>query len=96
MIGHAPIPRRDHHDFVSLRLEPGWRLERRLYQGKPLNHLYFAHREPFNRLLALTQQNRSSGVNRLGTAIAPPQLQPLAFGGNPIRLQVISFRPSTR
>ena len=81
---------------MSLRLEPGWRLERRLYQGKPLNHLYFAHREPFNRLLALTQQNRPSGVNRLGTAIAPPQLQPLALGGNPIRLQVISFRPSTR
>ena len=96
MIGRAPIPRRDHHDFVSLRLEPGCRLERRLYQGKHLIHLYFAHRGPFNRLLALTQQNQSSGVNRLDTAISPPQLQPLAFGGNPIRLQVISFRPSTR
>ena len=96
VVGRAPIPQRDRHGFVSLRLNPGWRLERRVYQGKPLNHLYFAHREPFNRLLAMAQQNRPSGFNRLGTPIAPPPLQPLALGGNPIRLEVIPFRPSTR
>ena len=96
VIGRAPIPRRDRHGFVSLRLEPGWRLERRVYQGKPLNHLYFAHREPFIRLLARAEQNRPSGFNRLGTPAAPPPLQPLALGGQPIRLEVIPFRPSTR
>ena len=95
VIGRAPIPRRDRHGFVSLRLEPGWRLERRVYQGKPLNHLYFAHREPFNRLLARAEQNRPSGFNRLGTPAAPPPLQPLALDGSPIRLEVIPFRPST-
>ena len=92
----SPIPQRDRHGFVSLRLNPGWRLERRVYQGKPLNHLYFAHREPLNRLLAMTQPNRPSGLNPLGNPIAPPPLQPLALGGNPIRLEVIPFRPSTR
>ena len=96
VIGRAAIPQRDRHGFVSLRLEPGWRLERRVYQGKPLNHLYFAHREPFNRLLARAEQNRPSGFNRLGTPAAPPPLQPLALGGQPIRLEVIPFRPSTR
>jgi len=96
VVGRAPIPRRDRHGFVTLRLEPGWRLERRLYQGKPLNHLYFAHREPFNRLLARAEQNRPSGFNRLGHLPAPPPLQPLALDGTPIRLEVIPFRSSTR
>ena len=96
VIGRAAIPQRDRHGFVSLRLEPGWRLERRVYQGKPLNHLYFAHREPFNRLLARSQPSRPSGLNPLGTPAAPPPLQPLALGGKPIRLEVIPFRPSTR
>ena len=71
VVGRAPIPQRDRHGFVSLRLNPGWRLERRVYQGKPLNHLYFAHREPFNRLLARAQPNHPSGFNPLGTPIAP-------------------------
>ena len=96
VIGRAAIPQRDRHGFVRLRLEPGWRLERRVYQGKPLNHLYFAHREPFNRLLARSQTSRPSGLNPLGTPAAPPPLQPLALGGKPIRLEVIPFRPSTR
>ena len=96
VVGRAPIPQRDRHGFVSLRLNPGWRFERRVYQGKPLNHLYFAHREPLNRLLAMTQPNRPSGLNLFGNPMAPPPLHPLALGGNPIRLEVIPFRPSTR
>ena len=28
-------------------------MERRMYQGPPLNHLYFTHHDPMNRLLTL-------------------------------------------
>ena len=31
VVGRALIPQRDRHGFVSLRLNPGWRLERRAY-----------------------------------------------------------------
>ena len=56
LVGQAPLPtRRDPNGFVALQLEPGWALKRRVYQGRPLNHLYFAHHDPVNRLLASVQ-----------------------------------------
>ena len=30
-------------------------MERRVYQGRPLNQLYFAHHDPMNRLLTLAR-----------------------------------------
>ena len=78
LVGQARIPRRDLNGFVRLQLEPGWALERRVYQGRQLNHLYFAHQEPVNRLLALaSRRGQRSGFSRLGTPmppIAPPPL----------------------
>ena len=54
LVGQAAIAaRRDPNGFVALQLEPGWAVERRVYQGRQLNHLYFAHQAPVNRLLAL-------------------------------------------
>ena len=68
LVGQAALPaRRDPNWFVALRLEPGWALERRVYQGRPLNHLYFAHQEPVNRLLAIaSSRGHRSGFSRLG------------------------------
>ena len=78
LVGQARIPRRDLNGFVRLQLEPGWALERRVYQGRQLTHLYFAHQEPVNRLLALaSRRGQRSGFSRLGTPmppIAPPPL----------------------
>ena len=79
LVGQAAIPaRRDTKGFVALQLEPGWALERRVYQGRPLNHLYFAHQAPVNRLLALaSSRGQRSGFQRLGAPmppIAPPPL----------------------
>ena len=78
LVGQALIPGRDPNGFVPLQLEPGWTLERRVYQGRKLNHLYFAHQAPVNRLLALANSSgQRSGFRRLGAPmppIAPPPL----------------------
>ena len=79
LVGQAAIPaRRDPNGFVALQLEPGWALERRVYQGRQLNHLYFAHQSPVNQLLALaSSRSQRSGFQRLGAPmppIAPPPL----------------------
>lgn len=105
LVGQARIPRRDLNGFVRLQLEPGWALERRVYQGRLLNHLYLAHQEPVNRLLALASSHgQRSGFSRLGTPmppIAPPPLpasrttrrRTTRLASNaPIRLQVIPYR----
>jgi len=105
LVGQARISKRDPNGFVALKLEPGWALERRVYQGRPLNHLYFAHQEPVNRLLALaSRRGQRSGFRRLEAPmepITPPPL-PAAPASRrrttrlastaPIRLQVIPYR----
>ena len=105
LVGQARISKRDPNGFVALRLEPGWALERRVYQGRPLNHLYFAHQEPVNRLLAMaSSRGHRSGFSRLGAPMAPitPPPSPAAPASRrrttrlasttPIRLQVIPYR----
>jgi len=79
LVGQAAIPaRRDPNGLVALQLEPGWALERRVYQGRQLNHLYFAHQSPVNQLLVLaSSRSQGSGFQRLGAPmppIAPPPL----------------------
>ena len=106
LVGQAALPaRRDPNWFVALRLEPGWALERRVYQGRPLNHLYFAHQEPVNRLLAMaSSRGHRSGFSRLGAPMAPITPPPLPAApasrrrntrlasSAPIRLHVIPYR----
>ena len=78
LVGQARILERDPNGFVPLQLEPGWALERRIYQGRQLNHLYFAHQAPVNQLLVLaSSRGQRSGFSRLGAPmppIAPPPL----------------------
>ena len=106
LVGQAALPaRRDPNGFVALSLELGWALERRVYQGRPLNHLYFAHQAPVNRLLAMASSHgHRSGFNRLGAPMAPITPPPLPAApasrrrntrlasSAPIRLQVIPYR----
>ena len=105
LVGQAATPsRRDPNGFVALQLEPGWALERRVYQGRPLNHLYFAHQEPVKRLLAMaSSRGHRSGFSQLGAPMAPITPPPLPaapasrrrttrFASTaPIRLQVIPY-----
>ena len=93
-LGQADIPARDRNGFVLIKLDPGWQLERRVYKGRTLNHLYFANPTPVNQLLAQAgASSRSAGFTRIGRPKAP--LQPGTPGGNggPIRLEVIPYRP---
>ena len=105
LVGRASIPGRDPNRFVPLQLEPGWTLERRVYQGRKLNHLYFAHQAPVNRLLALAASaGQGSGFKRLGTPRPPVAPPPMPFSRAtqrrttrlaskaPIRLEVIPYR----
>ena len=98
-VGTATVPRRDRNGFVKIKLIAGWNLERRVYQGRTLSHVYFAHPDPVNRLLAKAGNSSSGGFARLGapqapgrpTASAAPTTKRVASSG-PIRLQVIPYR----
>jgi hypothetical protein len=43
LVGRGTLPRRDRDLFVSLKLEPGWELRRRMFGERSLNHVYFAN-----------------------------------------------------
>ena len=82
LVGQAPVHRRDPNGFVPLQLAPGWALERRVYQGRKLNHLYFAHKAPVNLLLArASSHGQRSGFRRLGTPMPPVAPPPLPAAG---------------
>ena len=96
-IGTASIPRRDRNGFVRVQLDPSWTLERRVYKGRTLSHLYFAHPEPVNQLLAKSGES-GSGFGRLGAPRQPgrptPRTRQMASSeSGPIRLEVIPYRP---
>ena len=95
VVGRATIPRRDRNGFVQIQLDPAWRLERRVYKGRTLSHVYFAHPDPVNRLLAQAERGSDSGFSRLGAPTAPtaPSINQRIASGEPIRLDVIPYRP---
>ncbi|MEB3324433.1 MAG: DUF3747 domain-containing protein [Cyanobacteriota bacterium] len=55
LVGRGVIPRRDRDLFVSLQLEPGWDLRRRVFGGRSLNHIYFNNPEPLDTLIAASR-----------------------------------------
>ena len=95
VVGRATIPRRDRNGFVEIQLDPAWRLERRIYQGRTLSHIYFAHPDPVNLLLARAERGTDRGLHRLGAPTAPaaPRINQRLASGLPIRLEVIPYRP---
>ena len=95
VVGRATIPRRDRNGFVQIQLDPAWRVERRVYKGRALNHVYFSHPDPVNRLLARAEQGSDRGFSRLGAPTPPavPRINQRLASGQPIRLEVIPYRP---
>jgi hypothetical protein len=101
VVARAERPARNRNAFVKLKLEPGWNLERRAYQGRTLSHVYFAHADSTETLLARAGERpttltfKSPGLR----APQPPKATQWASRrtnqntDGPIRLQVIPFRP---
>lgn len=99
-VASAILPQRNRDAFVKLNLEPGWKLERRIYQGRKLSHVYFAHPDPVNLLIAKASAHQGPSVfNQLGASKAPlpPPISiannSVIYGKGPIRLVVIPYRP---
>ncbi|MDP6193935.1 MAG: DUF3747 domain-containing protein [Prochlorococcaceae cyanobacterium ETNP18_MAG_1] len=103
-VAKAHDPQRNREAFVQLKLEPGWDLEQRTYQGRNLNHVYFANPDPINLLIAkAANRHQSSGFNQLGMPLPPPPIPTIPKigrskfqGKGPIRLVVIPYRPGNK
>ena len=95
VVAKARQARRDKNAFVKLKLEPGWQLERRAYQGRTLSHLYFANSASLNQLIAKAAKRPSRSVRMSTLARLPMAPQPPSTyaGQGPIPLEVIPFRP---
>jgi hypothetical protein len=65
-IGRAPLLP---GEFVSITLNPGWRLTKRSYNGQPIRHYYFTNDQPLSAL-----QSEGSLIASLPSAI--PTLSP--------------------
>ena len=84
---------------MKLKLEPGWKLERRTYQSRTLSHVYFAHPDPVNLLIAKASASQRPAVFDQLVAPSAPLPPKLSNSNNnftrvkgPIRLVVIPFR----
>ena len=95
VVARARQARRNKDAFVKLKMEPGWRLERRAYQGRTLSHVYFANSESLNQLRAKASNRPSRSVRMATVAQAPraPRSPSSYAGKGPIPLEVIPFRP---
>ena len=98
VVAKARQARRNKDAFVKLKLEPGWQLERRAYQGRTLSHVYFANNESLNQLIAKASKPPGRSVWTPTMAQAPraaraPRSPSSYSGKGPIRLEVIPFRP---
>ena len=95
VVAKARQARRNKDAFVKLKLEPGWQLERRAYQGRTLSHVYFANNESLNQLRAKASKRPSRSVRMSAVARAPraPKSPSSYAGKGPIPLEVIPFRP---
>ena len=95
VVATARQARRNKDAFVKLKLEPGWQLERRAYQGRTLSHVYFANSESLTQLRAKASKRPSRSVRMSAMAQAPraPKSPSSYAGKGPIPLEVIPFRP---
>ena len=95
VVATAKQARRNKNAFVKLKLEPGWQLERRAYQGRTLSHVYFANSDSLNQLMAKATKRPSRSVRMSTLAQAPraPKSPSTYAGKGPIPLEVIPFRP---
>jgi hypothetical protein len=102
VVARGAIPSRQRDGFVALQLEPGWELQRRLFAGRSLNHLYFAHARPIQELDGLAAMPGVQNGPRPSPAVSPRSASGSgapglpaginAAGSRAISLQVIPFR----
>ena len=80
LVGRGVIPRRDRDLFVSLQLEPGWDLRRRVFGGRSLNHIYFNNPEPLDNLIAASRGRAPEALARQEEDQAIPPMVPPPLG----------------
>ncbi|MEB3242725.1 MAG: DUF3747 domain-containing protein [Cyanobacteriota bacterium] len=85
LVGRGSVPRRDKDLFVSLQLEPGWELRRRMFGERALNHVYFANPQPIDALVAASRGRGAVSEGGSGQAGLIPPPPPLAVEGRPGR-----------
>ena len=98
-IGRSHITARIPNTLVLLELDPEWRLERRMFKGRNLNHLYFTNSYPINQLIVHTNPRKiKEEFDRLGAPpipstpfIAKPIVNISREG--PVRIKVIPYSP---
>ena len=77
VVAQGTVPRRDRDLFVSLQLEPGWELRRRMFGDRSLNHVYFANGQSLDALIASAGGRPSEGMGLApGARLAPPDAPP--------------------
>ena len=96
LVARGAIPSRQRDGFVALQLQPGWELQRRLFGGRSLNHLYFAHARPIQELDGVAANRAPQAPDQApfppgsGAPGLPTSIN--AGGSRAIALQVIPFR----
>ncbi len=78
--------------FSRIVLNPGWRLTRRAFNGRPVGHIYLTSDQPIATLLA-TNQNGST-VRPSTTILQPPSSTPAQTPGLPEVIPVPSLPPT--
>lgn len=73
--------------FAKINLEPGWRVTRRIAEGKLTGHFYLTSDRTLEQVMATLQPAPSSGIS-----IATPQAAPMAF---PVTTPVPSSTPNS-
>ncbi|MFM9110010.1 MAG: DUF3747 domain-containing protein [Prochlorococcaceae cyanobacterium] len=79
-LGRGAVPLRDRDGFVALELDAGWQLQRRSFEGRSLNHVYFANGTELATLVARATSERRPvlPLTRLPRTAKPPALLPPA------------------
>jgi hypothetical protein len=89
LVGRGAVPRRDRDLFVSLQLEPGWELRRRVFGGRSLNHIYFNNAQSLASLIA-----GARGRTDTTALSAPPIVPPPIGAGQGRRARASSVVPT--
>jgi N-acetylmuramoyl-L-alanine amidase len=63
--------------FSRIILNPGWRLTRRAFNGRPIGHVYLTYDQPIEALLAASPQQRPIRTSRPPILSAPATRAPL-------------------
>jgi hypothetical protein len=76
VLGRGTVPQRDRDAFVALQLDGAWQLQRRSFEGRSLNHLYFANATDLGNLIA---QAAGAGATPPLVAISPRTGRPMVL-----------------